>query len=146
MFYTVTATVTTFIKADYGNQAEDILYEALLGNDPRSVLGIAEVHYPVTSVRGVHSTIPVNQDVQNASWAQQDPYQRIINKPVEEEDDMDNIEMQSAMVHAIMADRDRWRDMADRLADAIEDMHHILPQMQAVIGAYLDLCDGDIDG
>ena len=156
MFYTVTATVTTFIKADYSNQAEDLLYEALLGNDPKNVLALAEVHMPVTSQRGVHSTIPVNEDIK-PHWAQQDIYQRIISPPEQwektlhmkkeivknqkKETGLDVIAMQSATIRALTSDRDKWKDMADCLADAIQDLHHMIPSLQAVTEEYLDLCD-----
>ena len=158
MFYTVTATVTTFIKADNSNQAEDLLYEALLGNDPKNVLDIAEVHYPVTSQRGVHSTIPVNEDLHKSHWANQDMYQRIISMPEQwektleikkevvknqnkKETELDIVAMQSATIRALTADRDKWHDMADCLADAIQDLHHMIPAMQKVTEDYLDLCD-----
>jgi hypothetical protein len=140
MLYTVTATVTTFIKADYAAQAEDILYEALLGNDHKNVLGIAEVHMPVTSVKGVHSTIPVNEDIK-PTWAQGDMYQRIIQEPKRKETELDVVAMQSATIRALTADRDKWKDMADCLADAIQDLHHMIPSLQAVTEEYLDLCD-----
>lgn len=158
MFYTVTATVTTFIRADYSNQAEDILYEALLGNDPNHVLNIAEVHMPVTSKRGVHSTIPVNEDIK-PTWAQSDAYQRIITSTPEpwrktleikkevvknqnkKETELDIVAMKEVQVKALVAERDKWRDMADCLADAIQDLHHMIPAMQKVTEEYLDLCD-----
>jgi ferric iron reductase protein FhuF len=156
MFYTVTATVTTFVRADYSSQAEDILYEALLGNDPKNVLALAEVHMPVTSQRGVHSTIPVNEDIK-PTWAQSDAYQRIITPPKqwektlhmkkeiikneEKETGLDVVAMQSATIRALTADRDKWKDMADCLADAIQDLHHMIPTLQKVTEEYLDLCD-----
>lgn len=157
MFYTVTATVTTFIKADYASQAEDMLYEALLGNDPKHVLAIAEVHMPVTSKRGVHSTIPVNEDIK-PTWAQSDAYQRIITPPEpwektlaikkevvknqnKKETEMDVVAMQQAQLRAVTADRDKWRDIADKLADAIQDIHYIFPRMEKLTLEYLDLCD-----
>ena len=140
MFYTVTATVTTFIKADYGAQAEDILYEALLGNDPKHVLAIAEVHMPVTSVKGVHSTIPVNDDIK-PTWAQGDLYQRIIQKPERKETEMDIVAMQAATMNALRLERDKWKDIAEKLADAIQDIHYIFPRMEKLTLEYLDLCD-----
>ena len=156
MFYTVTATVTTFVRADYSSQAEDILYEALLGNDPKNVLALAEVHMPVTSQRGVHSTIPVNEDIK-PTWAQSDVYQRIISPPEpwektlhmkkeivkneKKENELDIVAMQSATIRALTSDRDKWREMADCLADAIQDLHHMIPSMQRVTEEYLDLCD-----
>ena len=142
MYFTVTATVTTFVKADHGAQAEDIVYEALLGNDPKHVLSVAEVHMPVTSQRGVHSTIPVNEEVQNSHWAHQDAYQRIIHKPKQQkETEMDIVAMKEVQVRALVAERDKWRDMADCLADAIQDLHHMIPALQKVTEEYLDLCD-----
>lgn len=68
---------------------------------------------------------------------------------------MDNIEIQSAIIRALVADRDKWHDMAnnwhdmadkwhdiaDCLADAIQDLHHMIPSLQAVTQDYLDLCD-----
>ena len=156
MFYTVTATVTTFIKADYAAQAEDMLYEALLGNDDKHVLAIAEVHMPVTSKRGVHSTIPVNEDIK-PTWSQSDAYQRIITPPEpwektlsikkevvknqRQETEMDIVAMKEVQVRALVAERDKWRDMADCLADAIQDLHHMIPTLQKVTEEYLDLCD-----
>lgn len=157
MFYTVTATVTTFVRADYSNKAEDILYEALLGNDPNNVLSIAEVHMPVTSQRGVHSTIPVNEDIK-PTWAQSDAYQRIITPPEpwektleikkevvknqnKKETELDIVAMKEVQVRALIAERNKWRDMADCLADAIQDLHHMIPAMQKVTEDYLDLCD-----
>ena len=140
MFFTVTATVTTFIKSDYAARAEDILYEALLGNDPNHVLNIAEVHMPVTSKHGVHSTIPVNEDIK-PTWAQSDAYQRIITPPKQKETELDIVAMQSATIRALTSDRDKWKDMADCLADAIQDLHHMIPSLQKVTEEYLDLCD-----
>ena len=162
MFYTVTATVTTFIRADYSAQAEDILYEALLGNDPKNVLSLAEVHMPVTSQRGVHSTIPVNEDIkpkitktgyQNKTDAFQDiisppnPWEKTLHmkkeiiKNEKKETEMDIVAMQSATIRALTSDRDKWREMADCLADAIQDLHHMIPALQKVTEEYLDLCD-----
>ena len=158
MFYTVTATVTTFIKADYAAQAEDMLYEALLGNDPKHVLAIAEVHMPVTSQRGIHSTIPVNEDIK-PTWAPSKMGRRIITstpKPWEKtleikkevvknqnkkETEMDIVAMKEVQVRALIAERDKWRDMADCLADAIQDLHHMIPTLQKVTEEYLNLCD-----
>ena len=140
MFYTVTATVTTFVRADYSNQAEDILYEALLGNDPKNVLALAEVHMPVTSQRGVHSTIPINEDI-NPHWAKTLHMKKEVVKNEKKETEMDVIAMQSATMNALRVERDKWRDMADCLADAIQDLHHMIPSMQKVTEEYLDLCD-----
>ena len=145
MFYTVTGTVTAFIKAEYSAQAEDILHEALLGNDPHKVLEWSEVDGNITSRRGVHYTTCLN----DGSF---DYYQLLLDRAkiesqqTSKENEMDTNEMHSAMVRAIMADRDKWRDMADMLADAIQDLHHMIPSLEKVTGQYLDLCDGDIDG
>lgn len=144
MFYTVTGTVTAFIKAEYGAQAEDILHEALLGNDPQKVLEWSEVDGNITSRKGIHYTTCVNDTF--------DYYQALLSggntnsQQTNKEKTMDNIEMQSAMVQAIMADRDRWRDMADRLADTIQDLYHMVPTLEKITCQYLDMCDGDIDG
>ena len=156
MFYTVTATVTTFIKADYASQAEDMLYEALLGNDPKHVLAIAEVHMPVTSKKGVHSTIPVNEDIK-PTWAQSDTYQRIITPPEQwektlgikkevvknqrQETEMDIVAIKEVQIKALIVERDNWRYVADCLADAIQDLHHMVPTLQKVTEEYLNLCD-----
>jgi len=140
MFYTVTATVTTFIKAEYGNQAEDILYEALLGNDPKHVLYVAEVHMPITSQRGVHSTIPVNEDI-NPHWAKTLHMKKEIIENQKKETGLDVIAMQSATIRALTSDRDKWKEMADCLADAIQDLHHMIPTLQKITEEYLDLCD-----
>lgn len=155
MFYTVTATVTTFVRADYSSQAEDILYEALLGNDPKNVLALAEVHMPVTSQRGVHSTIPVNEDIKPTNsgysrtriisppeqWEKTLHMKKEIVKNEKKETEMDIVAMQSATMNALRIERDKWRDMADCLADAIQDLHHMIPSMQKVTEEYLDLCD-----
>jgi len=157
MFYTVTATVTTFIKADYGAQAQDILYEALLGNDPKNVLALAEVHMPVTSQKGVHSTIPVNEDIK-PHWAQSgyqgkstitppEPWEKTLHMKKEiienqkKETEMDVIAMQSATMRALTAERNKWREIAEKLADAIQDIHYIFPRMEQLTTEYLDLCD-----
>ena len=57
------------------------------------------------------------------------------------ETEMDVVAMQSATIRALTADRDKWKDMADCLADAIQDLHHMIPSLQAVTEEYLDLCD-----
>ena len=156
MFYTVTATVTTFIRADYSNQAEDLLYEALLGNDPNNVLALAEVHMPVTSQRGVHSTIPVNEDIKptNSGYSRTriisppEPWEKtlsikkeVVKNQNKKETEMDIVAMKEVQVRALIAERDKWRDMADCLADAIQDLHHMIPALQKVTEEYLDLCD-----
>lgn len=145
MFYTVTGTVTAFIKAEYSAQAEDILHEALLGNDPHKVLEWSEVDGNITSRKGIHYTTSVN----DGSF---DYYQLLLrgghidSQQTQKENEMDTNEMHSAMVRAIMADRDKWRDMADRLADTIQDLHHMIPSLEKVTDQYLDLCEEDIDG
>ena len=55
-YYTVTATGTYFVKAKNEMQAQDLVYEAMLGNDPTDILGWGEVHYGITVVEGTHST------------------------------------------------------------------------------------------
>jgi hypothetical protein len=40
-------------------EAQEIVYEALLGRNSESVLGSGEVHYGIKSVEGYHSTIPI---------------------------------------------------------------------------------------
>lgn len=57
VMYTVTATGTYFVEANNEFEAANIVYEALLGNDPNSVLGGGEVHYGIKAVEGYHSTI-----------------------------------------------------------------------------------------
>lgn len=56
--YTVTAFSTHFVEAKSENEALDIVYEALLGNDKDSILGNGEVHQQTMIARqGYHSTI-----------------------------------------------------------------------------------------
>ena len=43
-YYTVTATGTYFVKAKNEMQAQDLVYEAMLGNDPTDILGWGEVN------------------------------------------------------------------------------------------------------
>jgi hypothetical protein len=62
-------------------------------------------------------------------------------KNEKKETEMDVIAMQSATMNALRVERDKWRDMADCLADAIQDLHHMIPSMQKVTEEYLDLCD-----
>jgi hypothetical protein len=57
------------------------------------------------------------------------------------ETEMDVIAMQSATMNALRLERDKWKDMADCLADAIQDLHHMIPILQRVTEDYLDLCD-----
>jgi len=59
-FYTVTGTGTYFVKAKSADEAETIVYEAMLGNDKNNVLGCGEVHLGGMIVqRGTHYTIPI---------------------------------------------------------------------------------------
>ena len=56
--YTVTAFSTHFVEAKSENEALDIVYEALLGNDKNNILGNGEVHQQTMIARqGYHSTI-----------------------------------------------------------------------------------------
>lgn len=56
--YTVTSISTHFVEAISEEQALDIVYEALLGNDKNNVLGNGEVNYSMMIARkGYHSTI-----------------------------------------------------------------------------------------
>lgn len=55
--FTVTATGTYFVEALSEFDAQNIVYEALLGNDPDFVLGGGEVHHGIEVVEGYHSTI-----------------------------------------------------------------------------------------
>lgn len=55
--YTVTATGTYFVEAMSHGEAQEIVYEALLGRNSESVLGNGEVHYGIKSVEGYHTTI-----------------------------------------------------------------------------------------
>lgn len=55
--YTVTATGTYFVQAANEREAEDITYEALLGNDHKNILGWGEVHYAMKTEEGFHTTI-----------------------------------------------------------------------------------------
>ena len=56
--YTVTAFSTHFVEAKNENEALDIVYEALLGNDKSNILGNGEVHQQTMIARqGYHSTI-----------------------------------------------------------------------------------------
>jgi hypothetical protein len=57
--FTVTATGTYFVQAMSHGEAQEIVYEALLGRNSESVLGSGEVHYGIKSVEGYHSTIPI---------------------------------------------------------------------------------------
>lgn len=60
MKYTVTATGTYFVEAESYGEAQDIVYEALLGNDKESILGNGEIQSNITSIEGHHSTIPID--------------------------------------------------------------------------------------
>jgi hypothetical protein len=56
--YTVTSISTHFVEANDANEALNIVYEALLGNDKNNVLGNGEIHEQTMIVRqGYHSTI-----------------------------------------------------------------------------------------
>lgn len=56
--YTVTATATYFVQANSDYEANDIVYEALLGNDNHDILGSGEVDFNSIIVRhGTHYTI-----------------------------------------------------------------------------------------
>lgn len=56
--YTVTAFSTHFVEAKSENEALDIVYEALLGNDKHNILGNGEIHQQTMIARqGYHSTI-----------------------------------------------------------------------------------------
>jgi hypothetical protein len=56
--YTVTSISTHFVEANDANEALNIVYEALLGNDKNNVLGNGEIHDQTMIVRkGYHSTI-----------------------------------------------------------------------------------------
>lgn len=56
--YTVTAFTTHFVEANSEDEALDIVYEALLGNDKNNVLGNGEIHTATMIARqGYHSTI-----------------------------------------------------------------------------------------
>ena len=56
--YTVTSISTHFVEAEDANEALNIVYEALLGNDKNNVLGNGEIHEQTMIVRqGYHSTI-----------------------------------------------------------------------------------------
>jgi len=43
-------------------EAQDMVYEALLGRNSESVLGSGEVHYGIKSVEGYHTTIEKNKE------------------------------------------------------------------------------------
>ena len=56
--YTVTGFSTHFVKAKSENEALNIVYEALLGNDENNILGNGEVHTTTMIARqGYHSAI-----------------------------------------------------------------------------------------
>lgn len=56
--YTVTAFSTHFVEANSEDEALNIIYEALLGNDKSNILGNGEVHTTTMIARqGYHSTI-----------------------------------------------------------------------------------------
>jgi len=57
-FYTVTATGTYFVSAKDAFEAKTLVYEAMLGNDPKHLLDIGEVHLGTMVVKeGTHYTI-----------------------------------------------------------------------------------------
>jgi len=95
---------------------------------------------PITSQRGVHSTIPVNEDI-NPHWAKTLHMKKEIIENQKKETGLDVIAMQSATIRALTSDRDKWKEMADCLADAIQDLHHMIPTLQKITEEYLDLCD-----
>lgn len=56
--FTVTATGTYFVNAHNVQEAIDIIYEALLGNDINHLLGWGEVHLSdMKAEEGYHSVI-----------------------------------------------------------------------------------------
>lgn len=56
--YTVTAFSTHFVEANSEDEALNIVYEALLGNDENNVLCNGEIHQQTMIARqGYHSTI-----------------------------------------------------------------------------------------
>lgn len=56
--YTVTTLTTHFVNANDENEALDLVYEALLGNDKKDILPFGEVHMSTMVVKeGYHSTI-----------------------------------------------------------------------------------------
>ena len=56
--YTVTSFSTHFVEANDANEALNIVYEALLGNDKDNILGNGEIHQQTMIARqGYHSTI-----------------------------------------------------------------------------------------
>ena len=65
----------------------------------------------------------------------------VVKNQNKKETELDIVAMQSATIRALTSDRDKWHDMADCLADAIQDLHHMIPSMQKVTEDYLDLCD-----
>jgi hypothetical protein len=63
--YTVTATGTYFVKALSRDHALDIVYEAMLGNDPDGILGTGEVHYKMHIQQGTKYTIQHGKNLDN---------------------------------------------------------------------------------
>lgn len=56
--YTVTSFSTHFVEAEDENDALNIVYEALLGNDKNKILGNGEIHQQTMIARqGYHSAI-----------------------------------------------------------------------------------------
>lgn len=63
--FTVTATGTYFVQALSRDQALDMVYEAMLGNDPDGILGTGEVHYKMHIQQGTKYTIQHGKDLDN---------------------------------------------------------------------------------
>lgn len=56
--FTVTAMGTYFVEAENTTTALNIVYESMLGNDSKKILGCGEIHHASMIVReGFHSTI-----------------------------------------------------------------------------------------
>lgn len=56
--YTVTASGTYFVEANNADEALNLVYEAMLGNDEKKILGWGEIDWLSMSVkRGTHYTI-----------------------------------------------------------------------------------------
>lgn len=59
--YTVTATATYFVQATDEDEATNIVYEALLGDDQDNILGGGEIHCDSLDCKeGTHYTIPLH--------------------------------------------------------------------------------------
>lgn len=60
--YTVTAIATYFVTAESNNDAKDIVYEALLGNDNQNILRWGEVNLKtLVAVEGIHNTTRIDK-------------------------------------------------------------------------------------